>query len=345
MRKLVGHHIDRWKYSIHRVYVQPHMLAQGGAGVLLVGALALCTPLVVSAAGASPPSTHSAELTTGKLAADLRAAAGIRTVPSNLRPPLSAASNDVPLIRTNGCQLEFGPVNSKPCVYGDAGSVTSVVLFGDSHAAAWFPALNAISKRHHWRLLIFVKSACPAEDVDIVRNGVPYGDCPVWRSNTEQAIAKLDPALVVVASWQYVNGMRAEAGVPAGHGGTWQNGVAATFGFLRHAAQHTLYITDDPTLPHSAPDCLSAHRSDVQRCSVSTKQGFRYPQYTADELRIAAQAHISAVNADSWFCTSTTCPMIVNNILLYRDDQHMTPQWSSFLAPLLDAAMTRAMNH
>ncbi|HET7049718.1 MAG TPA: SGNH hydrolase domain-containing protein [Solirubrobacteraceae bacterium] len=321
------------------------ILVPAGAAAIVAGSLAVSAPVFASRQG-TPKTGRAgiATLTPAKLAADLRKAAGIRRVPSNLKPSLSAAAGDVPVIRKNGCQLEFGPVNSRPCVYGDTASHTSVILFGDSHAAAWFSALNAISKQHHWRLLIFVKSACPAEEVDVVRNGVLYADCPVWRSNTEQAIEELDPALVVVASRQYITEMRPEAGVPTGHGGTWQNGVAAIFSFLRHAAKHTLYVTDDPTLTRSAPECASRHRSDVRRCSVSTARGLRYPQYTADELRIATEQHISAVNADSWFCTSTICPPIVKNILLYRDDQHMTPEWSSFLTPLLDAAVSRAMN-
>jgi SGNH domain (fused to AT3 domains) len=278
-----------------------------------------------------------------QLAADLRMGVKTRRVPSNLKPSLSSASDDLPIIARNGCQLQFAGVNSQPCVYGDTTSQTSVVLFGDSHAAAWFPALNAISTQHHWRLLIFVKSACPAEEVNVVRYGHFYSDCPTWRDNTEQQIAALHPALVVVASSQYINGMRPLAGVPTGHGGTWQNGVAATFGFLHRAAQRTVYITDVPMLSQNAPDCLSAHKSDAQRCTVSRHTGFRYPRYTADELRLAAQEHINAVNADSWFCARTRCPVIVKNMLLYRDAQHMAPEWSLFLAPLLDDAITPVM--
>ena len=36
--------------------------------------------------------------------------------------------------------MDAGSVHAKECIYGDAGT-TRVVLFGDSHAAQWFPAL------------------------------------------------------------------------------------------------------------------------------------------------------------------------------------------------------------
>jgi hypothetical protein len=319
----------------------------GGAALLLtsIAVVALAGPVLAAPHSSKAPQRNPiGNLTTRRLSADLRKAVELRSVASNLNPPLSVASeHDKPLIAYDGCQLEFAQLRSKPCVFGDPSSQTTVVLFGDSHAGAWFPALNAISKQHHWRLLIFVKDACPAEDVNLVRYGHYYTQCPIWRDNSEQQIAALDPALVVVASSQYINGMRPRAGVPGGHGGTWQNAVSATFSFLHHAAERVLYITDVPMLTQPAPDCLSAHRSNAQRCIVSTRTGFRYPEIRADELNIARQQHIDALNANSWFCTSTSCPVIVNDILVYRDAQHMTPQYSTFLAPVLDQAMTPIM--
>jgi hypothetical protein len=277
------------------------------------------------------------------LATELRSGLDTRRVPGNLNPWVPAAANDEPPIGRNGCQLGFGGTKSTPCVYGDRGSATSVVLFGDSHAAAWFPALNAIATAHHWRLVILVKSACAAEEVNLVRYGRTYSQCPIWRRNAMQQIAALHPALVVVASSQYVNGMRPLAGVPTGQGGVWQDGVAAIFNFLHGAAQRTLYLSDVPTLTQRAPDCLSAHMSNATACTASTHDAFRYPKLTADELKLAARKGVNAINTDSWFCTPTRCPVIVGDILLYRDAQHMTPEWSTFLSPLLDAAITRVM--
>jgi hypothetical protein len=45
-----------------------------------------------------------------------------------------------------------------------------------------------------------------------------------------------------------------------------------------------------------------------------------------------------------WFCTDAGCPTVVGNILVYRDDNHMTVTFSSFIAPLLDAAVVDVVN-
>jgi hypothetical protein len=38
-------------------------------------------------------------------------------------------------------------------------------------------------------------------------------------------------------------------------------------------------------------------------------------------------------------CTPSTCPVIVGDILLYRDADHLTTEAADFLMPLLRAAL------
>jgi hypothetical protein len=52
-------------------------------------------------------------------------------------------------------------------------------------------------------------------------------------------------------------------------------------------------------------------------------------------MKLAQADHIGVVDPESWFCAPKRCPVIVGNILVYRDAQHMIPQWSRFLAPVL----------
>jgi peptidoglycan/LPS O-acetylase OafA/YrhL len=323
-----------------RGIVRRPSLGLAGGGALIATALTVAVvagPVFASLhfGKPAPPPHGGKSLTVKELAADLRAGANTRTVPSNLEPRLTVASQDDPIIATNGCLLVNSAVKSTGCVYGDKASHTSVVLFGDSHAAAWFPAVDQISKREHWRLVVITKSACPAAAVSIIRKNHLFSACATWRVNAEHQIATLHPALVVVAYSQYLGGAQPLAGVPTGYGSTWENGTEATFKFLHRAAKNVLFITDVPMLPQRAPDCVSGHLSDVQACAPARSVAVRYPSVTAQELRLAARNHIHSLDSTPWFCTATKCPVIVGNILLYRDAQHMVPQWSRFLEPLL----------
>jgi peptidoglycan/LPS O-acetylase OafA/YrhL len=322
-----------------------------GGGALVATSLtsvALAGPVFASLHAGPPVAqpvlvSHATKSLTAQLAADLRAGVQTRRVPSNLDPSVTAAPQDDPVIAKNGCLLVDGSVKSRGCVYGDKTSHTSVVLFGDSHASVWFPALNRISLQEGWRLVVMAKSGCPAAAVNVLRHGRLFTNCPIWRRDAERQIAALHPALVVVAYSQYLGGDRPLAGVPTGYGSTWLDGTEATFSFLRRAAARVVFITDVPMLTQVAPDCVSGHMSDVRPCTVARTTGIRYPGVTHRELELAARNHIAGIDSTPWFCTAVRCPVIVDNILMYRDAQHMTPQWSRFLTPVLAGAIEPIM--
>jgi hypothetical protein len=289
-----------------------------------------------------------AKLTAAGLASDLAAAASVTHVPEDLEPPLAEAGAAEPLIVRNGCHLSRTGLRSIPCVYGDTASTVTVVLFGDSHAAYWFPALDEISRQHHWRLVDLTKDGCPAAEVNIAawfRHGGPYPECTDWRASAMAQIAALHPALVIVSEARYLEVPEARrlAGVPTGHGSAWLDGLAAIFGFLNRAATHVVFISDVPTPEQYPPGCVSRHASDVRRCNTKLNAAIRLPDVKAEELSLAGREHVGAVDPTSWFCTSTTCPDIVSNLFVYRNIAHMEPVWSRFIAPVLADAIVPFM--
>ena len=331
-----------------QTFVRRPSLGLAGGAVLVaasLAAVALAGPVFASLHSSGPPVarpvlvSHGTRSLTAQLSADLRAGVQTRKVPSNLDPSITAAPEDDPIIAKNGCLLVDSGVKSKGCVYGDKSSRTTVVLFGDSHASVWFPALDSLSIQHGWRLRVIAKSGCPAAAVDVVRFGRWFTNCRLWRQDAEHQIAALHPALVFVTNSQYVGDDRPLVGVQKGYVTTWLDGIDATFRFLHHVASHVVFISDVPMLTQFAPDCLSGHMSDVRACTVTRKTGIRYPGVTRQELKLAARAHIDAIDSTPWFCTPTRCPVIVDNILVYRDKQHITPQWSRFLIPVLADAI------
>jgi hypothetical protein len=45
----------------------------------------------------------------------------------------------------------------------------------------------------------------------------------------------------------------------------------------------------------------------------------------------------------AWFCTASICPAVVNNMIVYADGSHTTATYVSWLAPVLSAALKRAI--
>jgi peptidoglycan/LPS O-acetylase OafA/YrhL len=316
-----------------------------GAGALLaalaIAIVALSGSLVgpLASTGAAP-----ARLAAAHKLASLRAdlIAGVRTVkvPSNLSPPLDAMASALPRTIADGCELAYGRDQINPCIYGDRSSHTTVVLFGDSHAAHWFDALNSLSQQHHWRLVVITKEGCTPAEVTFRDDATSL--CARWRERATARIAALHPALVIVSWARWIQPEATQtAGVPTGYGGPWQDGVAAIFQFLRRSAKHVIFISDTPYLPQSAPDCVAAHLSDVRPCTIRRPAATILPAVKAAELRIAKHEQINSIDPTSWFCAPKICPVIVGNILVYHDKSHMTTEWSRYLAPVLGNAILR----
>jgi len=90
------------------------------------------------------------------------------------------------------------------------------------------------------------------------------------------------------------------------------------------------------------PDCLSAHLYDVPDCNVTPRETHAGPGLVGYDNagQIAERdAVVSAggafVDVKPWFCAETTCPVIVDNLLVFRDNSHITVQYADFLAPLI----------
>src|SRR5262252_407651 len=73
-----------------------------------------------------------------------------------------AAANDPRVLFDAHCLTAAGSTRLAECTYGDGTSEAKIVLFGDSHAEHWFPAVNQLALDNHWRLLTLLKSSCPA---------------------------------------------------------------------------------------------------------------------------------------------------------------------------------------
>ena len=102
----------------------------------------------------------------------------------------------------DGCQVPLLAVESPECRYGPARNDTTVVLFGDSHAAQWFPALDSVASMRGWSLVNLTKTGCPSVLVGVpnVKLGRRYTECERWREYAVRRITALKPQLVVVTS-------------------------------------------------------------------------------------------------------------------------------------------------
>jgi hypothetical protein len=297
-------------------------------------------PVTSAAPTTAPPTTApAATAATTRSLADLVALQqqlleqGLTTteVPSNLHPSLNQVRGDLPGVYDDGCVLDPGQTAVPDCVYGDAASPTTVAILGDSHAAHWFPALQQISLARHWRLLYFSKKGCPPSE-QALRNDLADRECTPWRDEALAKITAVRPALTILVGYHY-------ATASGGSGDDlWREGMTTTLTKLGDLAPHTLILGDTPTENADVPQCLSGHLKSVAACVSPRSYSVRGNRLEV-ENQLAAQFGSKTVDTSDWLCTPQACPVIIGDLLVYRDRNHLTPDASEFLAPLLEAAL------
>src|ERR1700686_3442969 len=85
---------------------------------------------------------------------EVKASDKVQTVPTDLMPPLAEAVKEPPSNwggPTPACQAAIQANRGPSCEFGDRRGSHTMVLYGDSHAAMWFQALDDIAIRAHWR--------------------------------------------------------------------------------------------------------------------------------------------------------------------------------------------------
>lgn len=146
-----------------------------------------------------------------------------------------------------------------------------------------------------------------------------------WRDATVERTAAMRPDLVVVTQSDEIS----RASTPA----QYASGSLATVDRLHEAGLGVTYLLDNPSPDADVPGCLSAHLDEISQCTVRA-DGSGEPELR-DALGAAlAAADVTVADPAPWLCWSGTCPPVVGDVMVYRDDNHVTATYSRWLAPM-----------
>jgi peptidoglycan/LPS O-acetylase OafA/YrhL len=249
------------------------------------------------------------------------------TVPSNMRPSLAKLFDDRPAVYGDGCVAIGVDDKLKPCRYGNTSASIKIVLFGDSHAAQWSPPLRTIAERNGIELIVLAKGGCPAASVAIPTATLAR-TCPIWRDKAVQFIASEHPDLVIVTGSRHYPNSDQE----------WIDGFATTLARLKGLTPRLLVLGDNPDSLTDPATCLSAHLTDVHACVNTRVKAVETGKLEA-ERAVAEQDGARFVDTSDWLCTATDCPLIIGDILMFRDINHLTTVAADWFTPMLDAVV------
>ena len=255
-------------------------------------------------------------------------------LPSDVRPALADARTDEERLRADDC-LAFEGVTTPPdCVYGVKAASHTVALVGDSHAAQWFPALERVAKTRGWRILTFVKVACPFIDMRVGNIALKreYRECAAFNDATIKRLQAERPDLTLVSMSRFAIHPVLDRDK------TVEAQGAAVGRMLDQIPGRVAVIVDTPDGGRDIPACLSRHVADVRACAVSHTLAYALDQGAIERVAVKATG-AGLIDLTTRVCRADPCPVVVDGMIVFRDPRHLTATFSRSLAPDLDRAI------
>lgn len=249
---------------------------------------------------------------------------------------LREVRSTLPQIYADDCHASFFATEAIPCEYGSPEATKTIVLFGDSHAAHWFPALHTIALNHNWRLITFTKSSCPSIAFEPFANhlGRQYTECTTWRNEVFEKLKIIQPDKIIISnSYDYARaeGMTADA---------WSTATTKTLEQIENSSGELFFIRDTPKLVFDAPTCLSRAywqgKNPQEICSYNIADTMLTRINTAEIAAIKLTPTAQRVDLTDAICNEKLCQVEREPHVLFADDNHLTVEFVKSLVPKLE---------
>ena len=224
-------------------------------------------------------------------------------------------------------------VHLTACHYGPKSPKSTAVIFGDSHAMMWMPALLPGLLARGYGVSLLWLGACTPATLEITIPSYHYPEvCDAFRVSALAEIAAAHPSLVLVAEKVNLGGL----GDPLSPA-QWQQGLETTLSQLKAMKTKVVLIEDVPRFAWSLPSCLAQHPTSVQQCQMLAST-VPDPLFRAAERQATVATSVSFLPTRKWFCATKCSAMIAGHIVFY-DSQHLSKSYGIYLSTVMADAL------
>jgi len=256
-----------------------------------------------------------------------------------------AIAEELPSLFTRGCLVGFETVEATSCEDGPSDGAPRVVLFGDSHAAQWGPALERLGDEAGWSVTAMTKVSCPLPEVRVFNRqlGRDYVECDTWRDAAHERIRALAPDIVIASTFVGYRLTDTE----------WEQGSRVAIQALRRHAPVVLVLDDTPLPGFDVPSCLSRVRWQAtvwaptlgrRSCDFLDPGAGSRDALAAMRRGTAGIPGVRHVSVHGVLCPKSVCAAESNGMVVYSDDTHLSNAFAASLSPLLRQVVEEALS-
>jgi hypothetical protein len=236
-------------------------------------------------------------------------------------PPVAEARADRQA--NDGCRDDSEDSQDGPpitCTFGPQGSGVVIALVGGSHAGYWRAPLDIVAEQLNVSFTTFVRHRCRF-GLPALENSSP--SCVRWNELVMDELLSDPPDAIFTTAT--VSSIRNGETVPAEYIAAWER--------LVQAGITVITVRDTPRLGLDPPTCVADHGPTSPKCTVSATRSL-----ASEDPIVAAGLDgtlVRHLDLNEYVCPEGTCTAIIGNILVYRDEDHLSDTYARTLAPRL----------
>lgn len=245
-------------------------------------------------------------------------------------PALSAIRNDMEMTDCNsGNPASDGIVT---CHFGASDPSLRIAITGDSHARQLAPAFLPVLDEKGWSLDTYFSRGC------LWGNPSPSSpECDEYRSTLDETLINGNYDVIIVTGFRGTETTAESAeSLTQMRKPHWEA--------ARDSGAKIIIIGDNPRVPASMTDCVInnpelAHQADA--CVLPPDSDVE----PIDPYRYAAisDPSLGFIDMNDAYCTADGCPMVIGDVVVYRDGHHLTATYVRTLAATLVARFEEAL--
>ena len=255
----------------------------------------------------------------------------IKTIPIGLKVPIDFASKDF-LFECKDDWLMITPSPKNRCVLGDTSSSKTIALVGDSHAQEWIVPLESFAKKHDFKIITFTKASCTLTDIQLFDTYLnrDYPECKLWANEVFGQLNTLKPDVIIANEEIYPNAT--------------PDKFREYMEKLKAISTIVIKIEDNPRSKIYVPECLSKNFKTPSQCNLLASDAIYFKEQSENEAKILKELKIPFIKTQEWFCFEQNCPVIIDNIIVYIDSNHITKSFAIYLTTVLENKLLDAID-
>jgi hypothetical protein len=194
---------------------------------------------------------------------------------------------------------------------------------------------------------MLVKASCPSAIVTVYNPRLQRNEdeCGRWRRSAIAYIDRIRPDIVLITnSAAYV----ARPGFTNEYARLsptdWEDGMRQALSDVSSKVGQIVVLRDTPRPEIDVPVCLAratSHPSvfSSSECDVAAKSALAEPIWQIETSAANGFANAALLDMTTQFCNERSCPAIEQGLVVYRDGNHMSLDYSRFLGNSIGKAL------